>query len=80
MRAPARSPARWWSPERLAYGAMFVAPITQVPLAREGGVDAISVRYLNRLSDALFVFSRWANVALEAPEVLWQPNRSASAL
>jgi len=51
-----------------------------VTLAREGGVDAISVRYLNRLSDALFVFSRWANVALEAPEVLWQPNRSASAL
>jgi hypothetical protein len=32
----ARSPARWWSPERLAYGAMFVAPVAQVPLARDG--------------------------------------------
>jgi len=32
----ARSPARWWSPERLAYGAMFVVPLAQAPLAREG--------------------------------------------
>jgi len=31
-----RSPARWWSPERLAYGAMFVVPLAQAPLAREG--------------------------------------------
>lgn len=30
----ARSPARWWSPERLAYGAAFLAPIAQVPLAK----------------------------------------------
>ena len=50
-----------------------------VALAREGGVDAISVRYLNRLSDALFVFSRWGNHVLGVPEVLWQPNRAASA-
>jgi cob(I)alamin adenosyltransferase len=50
-----------------------------VALARESGVDAISVRYLNRLSDALFVYSRWANHLLGVPEVLWQPNRAASA-
>jgi cob(I)alamin adenosyltransferase len=50
-----------------------------VGLAREGGVDLISVRYLNRLSDALFVYSRWANHLLGVPEVLWQPNRAASA-
>jgi len=50
-----------------------------VALAREGGVDAIGVRYLNRLSDALFVYSRWANHVLGVPEVLWQPNRAASA-
>jgi cob(I)alamin adenosyltransferase len=50
-----------------------------VALAREGGVDQISVRYLNRLSDALFVYSRWANHVLGVPEVLWQPNRAASA-
>ena len=50
-----------------------------VALAREGGVDRIGVRYLNRLSDALFVYSRWANHVLGVPEVLWQPNRAASA-
>jgi cob(I)alamin adenosyltransferase len=50
-----------------------------VGLAREGGVDLIGVRYLNRLSDALFVYSRWANHLLDVPEVLWQPNRASSA-
>ncbi len=50
-----------------------------VALAREGGVDAIGVRYLNRLSDAMFVYSRWANHVLGLPEVLWEPNRAASA-
>jgi cob(I)alamin adenosyltransferase len=49
-----------------------------VPLVRDGGVDALSVRYLNRLSDAFFVFSRWANVLLGVEDTLWQPNRSAS--
>jgi cob(I)alamin adenosyltransferase len=36
--------------------------------------DAISpdvVRYVNRLSDALFVWSRWINHALDQPEHLW---------
>ena len=36
------------------------------------------VRYLNRLSDAFFVWSRWATQRLGAPEVLWQPNRASS--
>jgi cob(I)alamin adenosyltransferase len=31
-------------------------------------------RYVNRLSDALFVWSRWINAALEAPEHLWEPQ------
>ncbi len=38
-----------------------------------------AVRYLNRLSDALFVWSRWVNVQLGAPEVLWDPNQPGSA-
>lgn len=42
-------------------------------------VDPEAVRYLNRLSDALFVWSRWATHLLGAPEVLWQPNQAASA-
>lgn len=37
------------------------------------------LHYLNRLSDALFVWSRWASKTLGNPEVLWNPNRSASA-
>ena len=53
---------------------------TAVTLAREGGVDELCVRYLNRLSDALFVYSRWANQLLGVPETLWEPNRAASAL
>jgi cob(I)alamin adenosyltransferase len=42
------------------------------------GLDAASLRYLNRLSDAFFVWSRWANVRLGVAEVLWSPNQSAS--
>lgn len=49
-----------------------------VALARAGEVEAEAVRYLNRLSDALFVSSRWANFLLGAEEVLWAPNEAAS--
>jgi cob(I)alamin adenosyltransferase len=47
-------------------------------LSREQTVSAESLQYLNRLSDALFVWSRWVNVQLGAPETLWKPNESAS--
>jgi cob(I)alamin adenosyltransferase len=49
-----------------------------VALATRETVDADIVRYLNRLSDALFVWSRWASRQLGAPENLWEPNESAS--
>jgi cob(I)alamin adenosyltransferase len=49
-----------------------------VSLARETSVDPEAVKYLNRLSDALFVWSRWASHLLAAPEVLWEPNQAAS--
>lgn len=49
-----------------------------VRLAREEPVDGAIVRYLNRLSDALFVWSRWVSHTLGVPEVLWEPNRAAS--
>jgi cob(I)alamin adenosyltransferase len=32
------------------------------------------IRYLNRLSDALFVWSRWINAALDQSENLWNPQ------
>ena len=50
-----------------------------VGVARSEEVPAEAIRYLNRLSDALFVWSRWVNHVLGVPEVLWEPNRAASA-
>jgi cob(I)alamin adenosyltransferase len=49
-----------------------------VALAREQDVPAEAVRYLNRLSDALFVWSRWVDRVLGAAETIWAPNASAS--
>ena len=45
-----------------------------VTLRRQGGCGDLEVQYLNRLSDALFVWSRWASRELGQPEVLWDPN------
>lgn len=49
-----------------------------VQLAAEQEVPAEALPYLNRLSDAFFVWSRWVNRTLGAPESLWEPNASAS--
>jgi cob(I)alamin adenosyltransferase len=51
-----------------------------VGLARQEEVTAEAIRYLNRLSDAFFVWSRWVSHELGAPEILWEPNQAASAL
>jgi cob(I)alamin adenosyltransferase len=45
-----------------------------VALDLEEGLDGDTVAYLNRLSDAFFVWSRWAAIVAEVPEVLWDPN------
>jgi cob(I)alamin adenosyltransferase len=50
-----------------------------VSLAREEKVPDEAIGYLNRLSDAFFVWSRWVNHKLGSPEVLWEPNKAASA-
>ena len=49
-----------------------------VKLGREADVPSDAVRYLNRLSDAFFVWSRWANHLLQMPETLWEPNAAAA--
>jgi cob(I)alamin adenosyltransferase len=49
-----------------------------VALSRKEQVPPAALRYLNRLSDALFVWSRWASQQLGKPEVLWEPNKAAS--
>ena len=51
-----------------------------VTLARMEDVPPEAVRYLNRLGDALFVWSRWASHAAGETETLWEPNRAAGAL
>jgi cob(I)alamin adenosyltransferase len=51
-----------------------------VTLGRTESVPPEAVRYLNRLSDALFVWSRWASHVSGAVETLWRPNQSASGL
>ncbi|MFN3198730.1 MAG: cob(I)yrinic acid a,c-diamide adenosyltransferase [Bradymonadia bacterium] len=45
-----------------------------VALARQSEVDPAAVRYLNRLSDAFFVWSRWVMHEKGVDEVLWDPN------
>ncbi len=50
-----------------------------VALGREEQIPPEAVKYLNRLSDALFVWSRWSSFVLRVPEVLWDPNQPASA-
>ena len=51
---------------------------TCVALSREEPVAPEAVKYLNRLSDALFVWSRWASFVTRTPETLWEPNLGAS--
>ncbi len=49
-----------------------------VALSRQEPVIPEAIAYLNRLSDALFVWSRWVNQVLGLAEVLWEPNQASS--
>ena len=46
-----------------------------ISLAKKENVDSINIRYLNRLSDALFVWSRWVSNINSDKENLWDPNQ-----
>lgn len=50
-----------------------------IELAATEEVPEHAVAYLNRLSDAFFVWSRWINRILGCDETLWDPNRASSA-
>jgi cob(I)alamin adenosyltransferase len=50
-----------------------------VTLADSEPVSPDAMRYLNRLSDALFVWSRWINHALHRPEAQWNPKTAPPA-
>lgn len=49
-----------------------------VALSREEDVPSEAIGYVNRLSDALFVWSRWVCRELNAEETVWSPNEAAS--
>ena len=46
-----------------------------VSLSKEENVDSENIRYLNRLSDALFVWSRWVSKIIGDEENLWDPDQ-----
>jgi cob(I)alamin adenosyltransferase len=46
-----------------------------VALGRHEAVSALSIQYLNRLSDLLFLAARTVNVHDGHPETLWRPGR-----
>lgn len=48
-----------------------------VALASEAEIDPLVVAYLNRLSDALFVWGRWTCLVSGVAETLWDPNKGA---
>jgi cob(I)alamin adenosyltransferase len=51
-----------------------------IALSRLEEVPPEAVRYLNRLSDAFFVWSRWVSHVTGEAETLWEPNQSTSGL
>lgn len=50
-----------------------------VRLSREEPVDPVIIKYVNRLSDALFVFARWVAKTQGEPEFLWERDVETAA-
>lgn len=48
-----------------------------VELHKKEPVSDIVLKYINRLSDAFFVWGRWINFNLKIDEELWNPNKEA---
>ena len=46
-----------------------------VELHKQEPVSDIILKYINRLSDAFFVWGRWINFNLKIDEELWDPNK-----
>ncbi len=46
-----------------------------ISLARDEEVNPVAIRYLNRLSDLLFVMARHLNRVAAVPDVLWRHER-----
>ena len=54
--------------------AASAAVVSRIDVRGNQRVDAETIRYLNRLSDAFFVWSRWVIAAVGGEESLWRPN------
>jgi cob(I)alamin adenosyltransferase len=48
-----------------------------ITLGKSETVPATSIKYLNRLSDLLFVMARALNRHAGQPDVLWQPGKNS---
>jgi cob(I)alamin adenosyltransferase len=48
-----------------------------VTLGKSASLNAASLKYLNRLSDLLFVMARALNAQAGRPDVLWQPGKTS---
>ena len=46
-----------------------------VELSEKSEVESNLIKYINRLSDYLFVLSRKISMELKAPEILWSPDK-----
>ena len=60
------------------YGTEAAAPVPEGEEAVPGGINPLTAKYLNRLSDLLFILARVANVSTngsaDGGDVLWQPG------
>jgi cob(I)alamin adenosyltransferase len=59
------------------HGARTVCRRAERRVSRLSGLEDVSkvaLVYLNRLSDYLFVASRWANLKTDVTEVIWRPD------
>jgi cob(I)alamin adenosyltransferase len=51
-----------------------------VSLAAQEPVEPVALKFVNRLSDALFVWARWINHELGEPEHIWNANAKPPAI
>jgi cob(I)alamin adenosyltransferase len=60
--------------ERAAWAAADEYGLEDGTAEPAGGINPLAIKYLNRLSDLLFILARYANVATGDDEVLWLPG------